>query len=136
MEMIVDFPGGQRVDAHFGSFTVMTDQPVSQDGEGLAPTPFELFLASLSTCAGIFVLGFCKKRNLPTDGIKIVERTHTDPNTKLVSNIELEIQVPPDFPEQYYEALIRTAQLCKVKKHLENPPSFQVFTKVVDNTAA
>jgi ribosomal protein S12 methylthiotransferase accessory factor len=136
MEMTVNFPGGSRVDAHFDTFTVMTDQPVSQGGDGSAPTPFELFLASLCTCAGIYVLGFCKQRNLPTEGIRIVERTHQDPATKLISNIELEIQVPPAFPEQYYDALIRTAQLCKVKKHLENPPSFQIFTKVVDSSGS
>ena len=64
MEMVIDFPGGARVDAHFGPFTVMTDQPSKAGGEDSAPTPFALFLASLGTCAGIYVLGFCRQRNL------------------------------------------------------------------------
>jgi ribosomal protein S12 methylthiotransferase accessory factor len=132
MEMIIDFPGGARVDAHFGPYTVMTDQP-SMGMPGSAPTPFAVFLASLGTCAGIYVLGFCKQRGLPTEGIRIVQRSLSKSGSDLVSEVELEIQVPPNFPEQYHEALVRTASLCKVKKHLENPPHFNVFTKVSES---
>lgn len=128
MEMIIDFPGGQKVDAHFRGHTVQTDQP----NEDSAPTPFELFLASIGTCAGIFVLGFCQQRNLPTEGIRIIQRNHPNPATGLMDKIELEIQVPPTFPAQYHAALIRSAELCKVKKTLEHPPVFEVMTKVVD----
>lgn len=128
MEMIIDFPGGDRVDAHFGSFTVMTDQPPTAG----APSPFETFLASIGTCAGIYVLGFCKQRNLPTEGIRIIERINHSPMTGMVETLGLEIQVPREFPEKYYDSLIRSAQLCAVKKHIEKPPRFEITTKVVD----
>ena len=131
MEMIIDFPGGARVDAHFGPFTVKTDQPPSGGGEGSAATPFQTFLASLGTCTGIYVLGFCRNRGLPTDGIRIIQRMQSNPATGLVGKVELEIQVPPDFPEKYYAALIRSAEQCAVKKHLENPPVFEIHTRVV-----
>ncbi len=132
MEMIIDFPGGAKVDAHFGSFTVKTDQPPIGGGDGSAPAPFEIFLASIGTCAGIYALGFCKQRGLPTDGMRIVERVHRDPSTGMVGKIDLEIQVPPSFPEKYLPSLIRSAELCAVKKHLENPPKFEVSTQVVE----
>ena len=125
MEMMIDFPGGSRVDAHFGPFTVATDQPPSS----AAPSPFALFLASIGTCAGIYVLEFCQQRALPSEGIRIVERVHSKANG-MVEKIDLEIQVPSSFPEKYRDSLIRSADLCKVKKHLENPPSFEVTTKV------
>lgn len=131
MEMIIDFPGGARVDAHFDGLTVMTDQPPTGGGEGLAPTPFALFLSSIGTCAGIYVLGFCRQRGLPTEGIRIIERVERNRNTGMVDKIDLEIQVPPSFPQKYYEALIRSADQCAVKKHLETPPKFNVFTNVV-----
>ena len=131
MEMVIDFPGGARVDAHFGSYTVKTDQPPMGGGEGSAPTPFAVFLSSIGTCAGIYVLGFCKQRGLSTDGIRIVQRVHNDPATRMIGKVDLEIQVPPDFPEKYYESLVRSAELCAVKKHLENPPQFDVYTKEV-----
>jgi putative redox protein len=130
MEMMIDFPGGARVDAHFGPYTVMTDQPPAGGGQGSAPTPFAVFLASIGTCAGIYVLGFCKQRNLPTEGIKILQRVQSNQVTGMVEKINLEIQVPPEFPEKYYQALVKSAEQCKVKQTLENPPKFNVFTQV------
>lgn len=125
MEMLIDFPGGARVDAHFGTFTVHTDQPP----ESSAPTPFAVFLASLGTCAGIYVLGFCHQRNLPTEGLRIMERIHTEPLTGMVSKVDLEIHLPPGFPEKYRDAVIHSAELCAVKKHFETPPQFVITTK-------
>ena len=132
MELVIDFPGGDRVDAHFGPHTVETDQPPMGGGEGSAPTPFALFLSSIGTCAGIYVLGFCKQRGLSAQGIRIVQHAHTDPSTRMIGKVDLEIQVPPDFPEKYRGSLVRSAELCAVKKHLETPPEFEVFTKEVD----
>lgn len=132
MEMIVDFPGGARVDAHFGEFTVKTDQPPMGGGEGSAPTPFATFLASMGTCAGIYILGFCRNRGLSTDGIRIIQRMQSNPMNGLVGKVEFEIQVPPTFPEKYHDALIRSADQCAVKKHLEYPPEFEIKTVVVE----
>jgi putative redox protein len=130
MDMVVTFPGGARVDAQFGNHTIKTDQPARGGGEDSAPAPFSLFLASIATCAGIYVLGFCQQRGLATDGIKLVQRVGVDPRTGMVGQIGIDIQVPPGFPEKYHEALIRAASQCAVKKHLENPPSFDVKTVV------
>ncbi len=127
MEMEVVFPGDLRVDAVMGDMVIPTDQ------NGSAPAPFGLFLASIGTCAGIYVLSFCKQRNLPTDHIRIVQRMRTNPFTRMVEEIELDIQLPPDFPEKYIEAVIRAADQCAVKKHLENPPVFNVHTSVVES---
>jgi ribosomal protein S12 methylthiotransferase accessory factor len=124
---MIDFPGGARVDAHFGSFTVKTDQPPAST----APTPFALFLASIGTCAGIYVLGFCQQRGLSTEGIRIIQRMHSNPFTGMVQKVDLEIQLPTSFPEKYRDAVIRSAELCAVKKHFEEPPQFEVTTKTV-----
>jgi ribosomal protein S12 methylthiotransferase accessory factor len=131
MEITVDFPGGARVDAHFDQFTVKTDQPAMGGGEGSAPTPFAVFLSSLGTCAGIYILGFCRQRGLPTDGIRIIQHMQNNPMTGMIGKIELEIQVPPSFPEKYRPSLIKSAELCAVKKHMENPPKFDITTKEV-----
>ena len=132
MEMFIDFPGGDRVDAHFGPFTVKTDQPPTSS----APSPFDTFLASIGTCAGIYVLGFCRQRSLPTDGIRLIERVYRDPASGMVGKIDVEIQVPPTFPEKYLPSLVRSAELCAVKKHIEHPPAFDVFTKMVEPAGA
>ncbi|MBE2197820.1 MAG: OsmC family protein [Anaerolinea sp.] len=131
MEMVIDFPGGARVDAHFGPFTVMTDQPPMGGGANSAPTPFAVFLASIGTCAGIYVLGFCRQRGLSAEGIRLVQNLQVNPMTGMVSKVLLDIQTPPTFPEKYKEALIRSASQCAVKKHFEHPPKFEITASTV-----
>lgn len=126
MEMQIVFPGGARVDAISENMVITTNQ------DGSAPAPFGLFLASIGTCAGIYVLSFCTQRGIPTDNIRIVQRMSPNPVTRMIDRVELDIQVPPDFPEKYKEAVIRAADQCAVKKHLENPPQFNVHTSVVE----
>lgn len=130
MQIEITFPGGDRVDAHFGGFTVPTDQPSPQGGRGSAPSPFALFLTSIATCAGFYVLRFCQERNLPAEGLSMRQRSISDPATGLIGRVELEIGLPPGFPERYRPALIRAAELCAVKKHLEHPPSFQIRAEI------
>uniref|UniRef100_A0A832MMC9 Osmotically inducible protein OsmC n=1 Tax=Eiseniibacteriota bacterium TaxID=2212470 RepID=A0A832MMC9_UNCEI len=134
MEMTIRFPGGARVDASFGPYTVRTDQPAHGGGDGSAPTPFATFLASLGTCAGIYVLGFCRQRGLPTEGIRLVQRHDVDRATGMVTAVRLDIHVPEDFPEKYRPALVRAAEQCAVKKHMEAPPRFEIRA-LADETA-
>ena len=124
MEMEIVFPGGAQVDAVMGNMVIETNQ------DGSAPAPFGLFLASIGTCAGIYVLSFCQHRGLSTEGVKVVQRMQMNPVTRMVDQVDLDIVVPPDFPEKYHAALIRAADQCAVKKHMEQPPTFNVQTRV------
>ena len=130
MDIIVTLPGGKRVDAQAGGFTFHTDQPPERGGQGSAPEPFTLFLASLGTCAGIYVAGFCQTRGIPTEGIRIVQHTESDPKSGRLVRVTLDVQVPPEFPPQYRDAVARAAAACKVKKTLAAPPDFEVATSV------
>ncbi len=132
MDMEISFPGGKKVDANFKGFTIKTDQPLYGGGENSAPAPFDLFLASIGTCAGIYVLSFCQQRNIPTENIKIVQKLLPDEMGRGIGTIVLEIQVPKNFPEQYKDAVIRSADLCAVKKYMHNPPKFNIYTKNVN----
>jgi putative redox protein len=130
MEIDVDFPGGVRVDARFGAFTVHTDQTTHDGGDGLAPSPFDLFLAATATCAGFYVHSFCRQRGIATAGLHLVQRLEVDPASGHVTKILIEIQLPPDFPQKYRTAVVRAAEQCTVKKHLEQPPAFQVTASI------
>jgi ribosomal protein S12 methylthiotransferase accessory factor len=125
-EMIVTLPGGKRVDTSVGKHVIRTDQPAEGGGEDSAPAPFDLFLASIGTCAGIYVAGFCQKRGLATEGIRIVQRNHLDAATGTLVRVELDVLVPPGFPEKYLDALVRVADQCKVKKAIQAQPAFDV----------
>ena len=174
MDIEFTFPGGKRVDAQADGFLLHTDQPRERGGEGSAPEPFTLFLASLGTCAGLYVLGFCQTRNIRTDqpatlggegsapspfdlflaslatcagyyvlafcqarglstlGLQLRQRTEHDPATRALTGVSLEIELPPGFPAEYREAVVRAAAACKVKKTLFDPPAFEVTTALVD----
>lgn len=120
------FPGGKRVDAHVGPFVVRTDQPVEEGGAASAVAPFDLFLASLATCAGIYVLGFCQARRIDTTGVVLRQETEIDPDTKLPRRITMSIELPPGFPEKYRTAVVRAAAGCKVKRTIAAAPAIDV----------
>ena len=124
--MEITFPGGVAVDAQFEGITIRTDQPVRHGGGGTAPAPFELFLASIGTCTGFYALRFCQERQIPTDGMFVSMGWERNPATKLISDIRIQISLPPGFPEKYRTAVIRAADQCAVKKHLVEAPAIEV----------
>lgn len=133
IEIKITFSGKKRVDAEFNGFTIRTDQPAKYGGEGSAPSPFDHFLASIGTCAGIYVLSFCEERKIPTEHISLVQRLEygkTDDGKVFIDKIVIEIIVPPTFPEKYHKALVKVADQCAVKKAIMNPPKFEVKTTV------
>ena len=131
MKIEVTFEGNKKIGAHINGHHIITDQSIAEGGENSAPTPFELFLASLATCAGIYIKGFCDSRNLPTDNIKLFQHVEFDKTTQMATHINLEIQVPPSFPENYRDTLVLVASKCKVKKHLQNPPEVKATINVI-----
>lgn len=130
MEIKITFPGGEKVNAEINSRIIPTDQPVESGGTGTAPSPFDYFLSSLGTCAGIYVLRFCQHRQIATEGLALTQRmefsTDDKGKNKLVK-VVLEISLPPGFPEKYRSAIVKTAELCSVKKVIMDPPEFEIY---------
>jgi len=131
MDITITFPGGKKVNAEVSGMVIPTDQSRLHGGDGSAPSPYLHFLASIGTCAGIYVLSFCQERKIPTENITLTERLEyaTDADGKSVlDTIAIDINVPPDFPEKYYNALIKVADQCAVKKTIMHPPKFAIKT--------
>ncbi len=126
--MEITFDGGKVITAHVSGHTIRTDQPLDNGGGNTAPAPFELFLASIGTCAGIYVKSFCDKRGVPTEGIKIIQSLEYGEDQKIPSSINLDIKLPAGFPEKYREAVINAAELCLVKKTILHQPGFKITT--------
>ena len=126
MPMEVRFPGGVAVEAIHAGMTIRTDQPVAAGGAGSAPSPFDLFLASVATCAGFYALRFCQERGLPTEGLGVTMDWERSPETKLISKIRISLKLPEGFPERYRSAILRATDQCAVKKHLVAAPAIEV----------
>jgi ribosomal protein S12 methylthiotransferase accessory factor len=126
MQMEISFPGGKKVEATYNGQRIQTDQPVVDGGSGSAPVPFDLFLASIGTCTGFYVLSFCQRNNIPTEEIRLIAYMERNTSTHLVEQIRIDIHVPKDFPEKYKNAVVKSAEVCSVKRHLEKPPQIDI----------
>lgn len=123
--MEVTFPGGVAVEATFRGHTVRTDQPAPK-GADSAMSPFDLFFASLATCMGFYALRFCQEREISTDGLGVTLSTQRDEEKKRVAKVVVELRVPEGFPEKYRAAILRAVDLCTVKRHVLEPPEFEI----------
>ena len=130
MEIAVSLREGKKVSAKIKEFDIETDQSKKGGGDGSAPAPFDLFLASIATCAGFYVLDFCTTRKIATDDVRLVMRTRRDDEMKMIDKISIEVRLPADFPEKYKPAIIRAVDLCTVKKHIVQAPEFETYTAV------
>lgn len=117
---------GTQVEAQFRGFSVLTDQPETAGGQNAAPSPFDLFLASIGTCAGFYVQAFCRKREISMDGIELEMSFTRNDETRLIDRIQIDVDFPSTFPKKYIDACIKSAEQCTVKKHLQVPPSVVV----------
>lgn len=124
----VEFPGGKRVDVRIGGFTIQTDQSVKNGGAGSAPEPFDLFLSSLASCAGIYALNFCQSRNLPTEGLALNMSCLRDDKSKLITRMTFRLTLPEGFPDKYRAGIQRAMELCTVKRHMQDSPEFVMET--------
>ncbi len=120
----ITFPGGKRVDAEYNGFQIKTDQPVYAGGEGTAPAPFDLFLASIATCVGFYVLAFCQSRGYRLDQVSVTMRISKNQEKKMIDKIIFDIQLPPEFPDKYMKAIIKSVDSCAVKAHMVDDPAF------------
>ncbi len=130
MDLEIFFEENKKVNARLNGYVIPTDQPKRSGGDESAPEPFSLFLASIGTCAGIYVKYFCEKRGIDSSKIKIIQRHNFNPENRLIDRIELEAILPDDFPEKYRSAIVNAMDLCAVKKHLNNPPKIETFTSL------
>ena len=122
----VSFPGGAAIDADYRGFTIRTDQDEKHGGQSTGPKPFDLFLVSIATCAGHYALQFLNNRKISTEGLAISLLPVRSADGKRIDTMQLQVELPPDFPEKYSRALERSIDQCAVKRHIIDAPSFEI----------
>jgi uncharacterized OsmC-like protein len=127
-EIAVTFPGNLQVAASVGDFSVITDQPEASGGDHEAPSPSDLFLTSIATCAGYFALKFCQAREIDTSTMRLTMSYGWDEELKRWPKLSIELHLPDDFPARYKKAIIKAMDQCVVKKHILQPPEFEITT--------
>jgi ribosomal protein S12 methylthiotransferase accessory factor len=129
----IELAGRRSVSASVNGHLIWTDQPLENGGDDSAPSPFDLFAASIGACAGVFVQGFCAKRGIPYEGIRLHEQLRYAPDGAL-AEVSLEIRLPETFPAKYRDAVVKVAEQCSVKRAILAEPAFTV-TAVAGNSS-
>ncbi|MBU8922087.1 MAG: OsmC family protein [Bacteroidales bacterium] len=126
MEIITTLPGRLSTISEYNGFTVKTAQPASSNGDGSAPTPFDLFLISIASCSATYASYFCETRDIPIDDIRIIQKMERDPVSHMLTRITVEVELPADFPDKYIKPMLKSIDMCAVKKLLVDPPEVAV----------
>ena len=129
VEIEVSFPGNVVVEAKIRGFVLSTDQPETSGGDNSGPAPFELFTSSIATCAGFFAVKFCRARNIDTTGMSLKMIYDWDKELKRYPKMVIDSTLPEGFPEKYRGAIMGAMDQCVVKKHILEPPEFEISVR-------
>ena len=122
----VDHLGDDRFDIVVRGHHVLVDQPVDAGGEDRAPTPTELFVASLASCVAFYARRYLRRHGLPEDGLTVSAGYEMASGPARVSALRMRITVPDGVPEERRTALLGFASHCTVHNTLANEPEVLV----------
>jgi putative redox protein len=129
MKMEVNLQEGFLFKAVCGGQEVFTDQHQAEGGKDQAMTPAELFVASLGTCIGVYAARFCKRHNLPTEGLKVGLDWTVLKDPWRIGSVKAEIHYPHQIAETERKGLLRMAEACFVHESIVHPPEIVVELK-------
>lgn len=122
----VDHLGDDRFDIVVRGHHVLVDQPLDAGGEDRAPTPTELFVASLAGCVAFYARRYLRRHGLPEDGLTVSAGYEMAGGPARVSALRMRITVPDGVPEERRTALLGFASHCTVHNTLTNEPEVVV----------
>ncbi len=126
MKVNVIYLDNLKLEASFDDYKIISDQPVRYKGDGLAPGPFDYFLASSAMCAAYFVKVYCKARDIPTEDIRISQQNIVDPENRYKQSFVIQAELPPSISEKDREGIIRSMDRCTVKRVIQNEIDFKI----------
>ena len=126
-QMDVRFVAGESYEVSVRGHRILVDQPAGSGGLDAAPTPTELFVASLATCVAFYAGRYLTRHGYGRDGLTVSAGFDmaTDRPAR-VSGIRLTVQVPADLPPARRPALLAVVSHCTVHNSLASPPSVAI----------
>ena len=124
--MRVEYRGGDQFDINVRGHIITVDQPVKDGGDDTAPTPTELFIASLASCVGFYARRYLARHNLPTDGLAVEATFAMGSKPARVAGIDVRLVVPDGVPAERLDALLAVATHCTVHNTLAAEPDVSI----------
>ncbi|MGW0080373.1 OsmC family protein [Streptomyces sp. NPDC003393] len=117
---------GDAYEIRVRGHVLTADRPRSDGGRDTAPTPEELFVASVAACAAQHAGHFLDWHCLSREGLRVRGSFHrADDRPARVSELSLTVQAPA-VPEDHLAALHAVLSHCTVSNTLARPPETHV----------
>ncbi len=126
-QMGVRFVAGESYEVAVRGHRVLVDQPADAGGQDGAPTPLELFVASLAACVAFYAGRYLARHSYSRDGLAVSAGYDmaTDRPAR-VSSIRLTVHVPAGLPAGRWPGLRAVASHCTVHNSLAVPPAVTI----------
>src|SRR5665811_1187586 len=124
--MRVEHRGDDKFDINIRGHLVRVDQPVKDGGQDTAPTPTELFIASLASCVAFYARRYLTRHDLPTEGLAVEATFAMGAKPARVAGIDLRLIVPEGVPADRLDAMLAVATHCTVHNTLASEPDVSI----------
>lgn len=118
--------GGDRFEISVRDHLVTVDQPEAMGGEDSAPTPTELFVASLASCVAFYARRYLARHDLPVEGLRVETSYEMGTRPSRVSSFDVKVHLPEGVPEDRHKALMAMVSHCTVHSTLQHEPDVSI----------
>jgi len=129
-DVTVTHDSGDRFDIAIRGHVVQVDQPESDGGSDTAPTPTELFVASLASCVAFYARRYLMRHDLPQEGLTVTAQALAGSKPSRVASMTITLALPGGVPEEKRQALLAVASHCTGHNTLTHPP--EVLVQLAD----
>jgi putative redox protein len=128
------YKGDMLFESKLGTHSLLIDVPPGMGGKDRAPTPPEIFIASLGSCVGAFVASYCTRSGIDAHDMTVdVTFDKADDPTRLV-NLRVTINLPHGECAAREQAILRVAEHCPVHETISTLKGIQI--EVLDRQKA
>lgn len=106
--------------------TVLVDQPSDAGGTDAAPTPTELFAASLASCVAFYARRYLVRHQIESAGLAVSASYEIGGRPVRVREFKILITPPLALPPQRRDAFLAVASHCTVHNTLTAPADVDV----------
>lgn len=122
--------GGDKFEIDVRGHRLTVDQPEALGGEDTAPTPTELFVASLASCTAFYARRYLSRHDLPIEGLRVETTYEMGTRPSRVLSFDVKVYLPAGVPQDRHEALLAMVNHCTVHSTLTHEP--EVTISLVD----
>lgn len=123
----VRFVAGETYEFRARGHRILVDQPPEIGGDDTAPTPVELFVASLATCVAFYAGRYLVRHGFSRDDLRVwVDYTMSSERPARVEVIHLAVRVPESLPVAQRSALRAVLSHCTIYNSLSAPPAITI----------